>query len=218
MTHFAPRPTIVTLLLAVTTLLASAPTARAQTYVDEDNVPTGARRAAEWKPSPEGLNSDAWYFSASAGFCWFNGDDGVDGDAGFSLEARVARELSSDFYAVGSYLLAFAPTDVVDPTDGSDHTDTSVLNIPTIGIGYRWVIKPEIHLFIEPRLGAVFGGDVDIAPVGGAAAGVQIQLDPGIWVHATFTGLLTDATIETRHVDTDLDAIWSVGVGLTFEF
>lgn len=119
---------------------------------------------------------------------------------------------------MGSYALAFARTDVTDPLDGSSDRDTAVLNVPTVGIGLRAEVSPEIRLFVEPKLGALFGGDADAAPVGGASAGIDIALDPGIAIRVGFTGLLTDTSIETSAGDADLTGIWSVGIGLVFEF
>ena len=180
-----------------------------------DRVPTGARRAAEWHPSPEGLSSDAWFLSGTVGMALFTGDEAVEDEAGFTAEFRVARELASDFYAVGSYLLGLAS--VEDPSPASDDEDTAVLHIPTLGIGWRPELTPEIHLLLEPRIGVLFG-DADTAPVGGGSVGVEIQLDPGILVNARFTALFTGTDVDTPGDDAELNALWSVGVGMTFEF
>jgi hypothetical protein len=185
---------------------------------DEDRVPTGARRAAEWHPSPEGSDSDAWFFSGSAGIAWFTGSNAVDGQPGFAAELRAAREISGDFYVVGSYLLAVPRTEVIDPLSGSIDRESHGLHIASIGLGYRAEITPEIHLFVEPRIGGVFGTDVDAAPIGGASAGVEIDVRPGLAVNVRFTGLFTDTQVDTRIGNVDLNGIWSVGVGLTFEF
>jgi hypothetical protein len=185
---------------------------------DEDRVPTGVRRAAEWHPSPEGLNSDSWFFSGSAGIALFSGSDAVDGQAGFAAELRAAREISGDFYVVGSYLLAVPRTEVTDPLSGSTDRESHALHALTIGLGYRAEITPEIHLFVEPRIGGLFGTDVDAAPIGGASAGIEIDLRPGLAVNVRFTGLFTDTQMDTRVGDVHLNGIWSVGVGLTFEF
>jgi hypothetical protein len=209
--HVAPVP-----LLALLALLATAPRARAQTSDDPDRVPTGARRAAEWRPSPAGSDPDSWFVSGTAGIGWFTGDDGIDGDPGFTLELRGAREITGDFYVVGSYLLAFAKTEV--SLEGTSDRDTHVLHVPTIGLGYRAELSPEVHLFVEPRLGVLFGSDADAAPVGGAAAGVELEVRPGLLVNVRLTGLFTDASLDTAGLDQDLNGIFSVGVGLTWEF
>jgi hypothetical protein len=205
----------VLLCLVAAVALATGSPALAQ---DEDRVPTAARRAAEWHPSPEGSNSDAWFFSGAVGVGWFSGDRAVNGQPGFTAELRAAREISSNFYVVGSYLLAIPRTEVSDPLTGTTETGNHALHVPTIGLGYRAEVTPEVHLYIEPRIGGVFGGDVDAAPAGGASAGVQIDIRPGMAVDVRFTGLLTDTKIDTRAGDVDLSGIWSIGLGLTFEF
>ena len=180
-----------------------------------DRVPTGARRAAEWEPSPEGITGYPWHFSFGVGFAYYSGDD-FD-DTGFAAEVKLARDLSSGFYVSGAYLLAFAETEVADPLDGSTSDETHVLNIPTLGVGFRAEFSPEINLFIEPRIGAVItGGDAGMAA--GASAGVNIQLDPGISVHFTFTGLATDASVDTDAGDRDLNGLFAAGIGLVFQF
>jgi hypothetical protein len=205
--------------LLVAVLFSSAGVSRAQDMYDrEDDVPTGARRAANWHPTPEGVAGEPWQVSGSVGVGYFTGDRAVRDNAGFTAELRVSHDLADSFYIVGSYLLGFARTEVTDPDDGSTDRDTAVLNVPTIGLGFRGEVTPGIHLFIEPRLGLLFGGDADTAPAGGAAAGVDIQLNPGIDVRVAFTGLLTDSDIDTSAGDAHLSGIWSVGVGLVFEF
>src|SRR5205085_3055221 len=134
--------------------LMSASRAMAQ---DEDRVPTAARRAAEWHPSREGLNSEAWWVSGTAGVAWFSGDGAVNGEAGFTAELRAAREIANNFYVVGSYLLAVPRTQVTDPVSGSTDRESHAVHVPTIGIGYRAEITPELHLFVEPRIGGIFG-------------------------------------------------------------
>lgn len=187
-------------------------------YDRDDDVPTGARRAAEWEPSREGAGGEPWHFGAAFGVAFFSGDSAVDGDAGFLAELRASRDLTEYIYFVGSYALAFARTDVIDPLNGSSDRDTAVLHVPTVGIGFRAEVTPEIRLFVEPKIGALFGGDADAAPVGGATAGIDIELDPGIAIRVGFTGLLTDTSIETSAGDADLTGIWSIGIGLVFEF
>lgn len=180
-------------------------------------MPTAARRAAEWKPSPEGSRSDAWFFSGTAGIAWFSGDDAVDGEPGFTIEARAARELTSGFYVVGSYILGVAQTQVTDLA-GDIHDDSHLFHIPSIGVGFRAEVTPEIHLFVEPRVGGIFGGDVDAGPVAGASAGAEFELDPGLLIHVRFSGLFAETSLQTPAGDADLDGIFSVGVGLTWEF
>jgi hypothetical protein len=204
------------LLLAV--LLAGATSAGAQAYErDPDDVPTGARRAAEWKPTREGLVGTPWTFAADVGVAFYSGDDAID-NAGFSAEARLTREIASDFYAVGSYFLGFIATDVTDPDTGRGDRDTHVVNVPTLGLGWRGEVSPEIHLFIEPRVGVLFGNGMDTAPAAGLGAGVDIQIEPGFNFHVAFTGLATDTDFSTRAGDAHLSAIWAVGMGLAFEF
>jgi len=187
-----------------------------QTVREEgEDVPTGARRAAEWEPSREGLVGEPWDFAVLAGFTFISGDDAFD-DAGFAAELKLSRDLASDFYVAGSYLLAFVSTDVTDP-DGSAVDETHTLHVPTLGVGYRAELSPEIHLFIEPKLGALITGD-DVGPVGGFSTGVDIQVDPGILVRANFTALAVDAGVDTDAGDADLNALYSVGIGLVFEF
>jgi hypothetical protein len=184
---------------------------------DDERVPTGARRAAEWEPSREGVAGRPWEFSVSAGLAFFSGDDAFDDQPGFAIDLRAAHDLTGDFYVVGSYLLAFARTDVIDELDGSNDRDTKVLHVPTVGVGFRAEVTPEIQLFVEPKLGAVITSD-DVGPAGGASAGVDFEVDPGIAVRVGFTGLLTDSRVDTSAGDADLNGIWSVGVGLVFEF
>jgi hypothetical protein len=188
-----------------------------QTVRDDDRVPTGARRAAEWDPSPEGVAGAPWEFSVSAGLAFFSGDDAFDDQPGFAAELRASHDLTGDFYVVGSYLLGFARTEVTDEDDGSLDRDTHVLNVPTVGVGFRAELTPQIDLFVEPKLGAVITGD-DVGPAGGASAGIDIGLDAGICVRLGLTGLLTRTTVDTSAGDADLNGIWSVGVGLVFEF
>lgn len=197
--------------VALITLLAPQPS---YAQDDDDHTPTGARRAAEWRPSREGLDTHPIDLSATAGIAFFSGGEAVEGDAGFSLELRADGEITGGLYAVGSYLLAVARTD----TDSfGDDTETTFLHAPTVGIGYRAEITPEIRLFIEPRIGILLGAE-DVAPIGGAAAGAEFQVQPGFLVHARFTGLFTAAEIDAGDFDADLNAIWSIGVGVTFEF
>src|SRR5215208_6114137 len=66
----------------------------------EDSVPTGARRAAEWKPSHEGLVGQPWDFAVLAGFAFFSADDAFD-EAGFAAELKLSHDLASDFYVAG---------------------------------------------------------------------------------------------------------------------
>jgi hypothetical protein len=205
-------------LLLLATVLTSAGSARAQAYErDPDDVPTGARRAAEWKPTREGLVGTPWTFAADVGVAFYSGDDAID-NAGFSAEARLTREIASDFYAVGSYFLGFIATDVTDPDTGRGDRDTHVVNVPTLGLGWRGEVSPEIHLFVEPRVGVLFGNGMDTAPAAGLGAGVDIQIEPGFNFHVAFTGLATDTEFSTRTGDAHLSAIWAVGVGLAFEF
>lgn len=188
-------------------------------YERNDRVPTGARRAREWRPTREGLSADAWHFSAGAGLAFFSGDDAVSDDPGFAAELKVSRDLSGDLYVVGSYLLGFAESEFTDPVDGTEESDSHVLHVPTIGLGVRFEATPEIRFFLEPKLGALFGSDADAAPVGGATAGVDIELDPGIAVRVAFTGLATDTELEIDdEEEADLNGIWSLAVGLVFEF
>ena len=184
----------------------------------EDRVPTAARRAREWEPSPDASGGPEGFGSASVGTVFFSGDDEIENGPGFGAELKVGRELASDFYVVGSYLFAVAETETIDPLDGTFDEDPHTLHVPTIGVGFRAAFTPEIHAFVEPRVGALLGGDVDGGPVGGGSAGVEIQLDPGIAVRVSFTGLFTDSSLETAAGDVDLNGIWSVGVGLAFEF
>jgi len=203
---------------ALAALLIVAPRSRAQSVDDADRVPTGAVRAAQWKPTQEGIVGLPWSVSASAGFAWFSGSDAVDGQPGFAAELRAARDLSSDnIYVAGSYLLVIGQTEVTNPNTGSRDDQSHVLNVPTIALGFRTDVTPSIHLFIEPKLGVVFG-DADTAPVGGASAGAEFDLQPGMSFRVNFTGLATRSSIHTSAGDADLDAIWSVGVGLAFEF
>lgn len=240
MTETSPPKTArwVVPLCALTALLACVPQARAQDDETElrvrlepddraardeqaarnDRVPTGARRAREWRPTPEGASADAWHFSAGAGLAFFSGDDAVSDDPGFSVEVKASRDLTADLYVVGSYFVGFADSEFTDPFDGTEESDSHVLHVPTIGIGVRFEATPEIRFFLEPKLGALLSSDADAAPVGGATAGVDIELDPGLAVRVSFTGLVTDTELQTDAGDADLDGIWSVGVGLVFEF
>jgi hypothetical protein len=180
-------------------------------------VPTGARRAAEWRPSPEGSRSDSWFLSGTAGIAYFSGDNAVDDEPGFVFEARAARELTSGFYVVGSYILGFAQTEVTD-INGDTHDDTHTFHIPSVGVGFRADVTPNIYLFVEPRVGGIFGDDVDAGPVAGASAGAEFELSPGLLVHIRLTGLFAETSLQTPAGDADLDGIFSVGVGLTWEF
>jgi hypothetical protein len=205
-------------MLLLMIVLTSASSARGQAYErDPDDVPTGARRAAEWKPTREGLVGTPWNISGNVGVAFYSGDDAID-DAGFSAELRLTREVASDFYAVGSYFVGFMATDVTDPDTGRGDRDTHVLNVPTLGLGFRGEVTPEIHLYIEPRIGVLFGNGMDTAPAGGFGAGVDFQIQPGFDVHVAFTGLATDTDFSTRAGDAHLSAIWAVGVGLAWEF
>ena len=203
-------------LCAVAVLLACAPPARALQR-DPDEVPTGARRAAEWHPTKEGIVGEPWQVSASAGIAYFTGDGDLD-TSGFTAELRLSHDLSNDFYVVGSYFLAIAGTDVDNPIDGSSDSDTAVLHIPTIGVGYRLEMNPEIYLFFEPRIGILFSGDADTGPAGGISTGVEIDLDPSIAIRFAFTGLFTDTRLDTSSGDVDLNGIWSVNVGMAWRF
>jgi hypothetical protein len=213
---FSPRCPLLVLAL----LVAGAASARGQDVYDRDDdyVPTGARRAANWHPTRQGIVGEPWQFSGTVGVAYFSGDRAVRDNAGFTAEARLSHDLAENFYLVGSYLLGFARTEVTDPDTGSADRDTVVLNVPTIGLGFRGEVTPEIHLFVEPRLGLLFGPDADTAPAGGASAGVDIQLQPGLDVRVAFTGLATDSELDTSAGDKHLSGIWSVGVGLAFEF
>ena len=184
----------------------------------DDRVPTAARRAREWEPSPDASGGPEWFGSASIGAVFFSGDDEIENGPGFGAELKIGRELASDFYVVGSYLFAVAETEVFDPADDTFDDDSHMLHVPTIGVGFRAEFTPEVHAFLEPRIGALLGNDVDVGPAVGGSAGVEIRLDPGIAVRLSFTGLFTDSSIDTAAGDADLNAIWSVGVGLAFEF
>ena len=50
------------------------------------------------------------------------------------------------------------------------------------------------------------------------AVRVDIQLDPGILVRANFTALAVGAGVDTDAGDAELNALYSVGIGLVFEF
>ena len=184
---------------------------------DADRVPTGARRAAEWRPSHEGVVGAPWHFSATAGLAFFAGDDAIDDRPGFGAELSVSRDLASEFYVAGAYLLGFARTEVEDPLGGSADSDTEVLHALTLGVGFRGELSPEVSLFVEPKIGAVIGGD-DAGPAGGASAGLDIELQPGLAVRVNFTGLFTDTDVETPAGDANLNGVFTAGVGLVFEF
>jgi hypothetical protein len=215
-------------LLGVVLTFAAGPARAAQDDRDEDagfngrgdsegeRVPTAARRAAEWRGSSDPSGGDAWHFAAGAGVAWFTGDDDVDSDPGFSAEVRVARDMTDDLYVVGSYLLTVPRTETPDPDGGTDRDDY-VLHVPTIGVGARLEAGPSVSLFVEPRIGAIFG-DADAGPVGGATAGAIIEIQPGLNLRVSFTGLFTDSTLDTPVGDADLNGIFNVGVGLVFEF
>ena len=64
----------------------------------------------------------------------------------------------------------------------------------------------------------MFGGDLDAGMVAGASAGVEFQIEPGFAVKVILTGLAADTSFETDAGDLDVDAIWSAGIGLTFDF
>jgi hypothetical protein len=196
--------------------VASAGAQESRIDDETDEVPTAARRASEWR----GSTSDAVSgpsFTAGVGIVWFSADDGVETDPGFNLNLRLTHDLAGDFYVVGSYTLASVETQFDSPLAGSSDTDDHLLHVPTLGIGVRFDATPEISLFLEPKIGAIFGDDTDAGPVGGASTGVDIQIQPGMSVRFTFTGLVTDATIETNAGDADLDAMWAVSVGIGFE-
>ena len=127
---------VLSVVTVIVMLLAFGSTSFAQEGGGEDRVPTGAVRAAEWKPSHEGLVGQPWDFAVLAGFAFFSADDAFD-EAGFAAELKLSHDLASDFYVAGSYLLAFVSTDVVDPGDGSSVDETHTLHVPTVGVGYR---------------------------------------------------------------------------------
>lgn len=179
-------------------------------------VPTAARRANEWRGSSDPSGGAAWHFSAGGGVAFFSGDDAVDGEAGFAAEVKLAREMTGDFYVVGSYLVAVAQSELPDPDGGTDQDD-HILHVPTIGIGLRVEATPSVTLFVEPKVGVVFG-DADAGPAAGATAGVDFEIQPGLDLRVGFTALFTDATLDTDAGDADLNGIFSVGVGLVFEF
>ena len=185
---------------------------------DEREIPTAARRAHEWSPDPDATGGPPWFASASPLIVFFSGDDEVDTDPGFGAQFRVGRELVSNFYVVGSYLVAVAEAEAADEFGDSSDEEDFVLHIPTIGVGVRAGFTPEIYGFIEPSIGGVFGSDVDAGVVVGASTGVEIQLQPGFAVRVSFSGMFTDSSFDTDAGDVDLDAVWSVGVGLAFQF
>ena len=209
-------------IVTLAALSAAAPASLAQpndgTEVGvSDDVPTGARRAAEWKPSPEGLSGPPWLVSASAGFLVLGGDDPVDEEGGFAFELRASRSLTGGFYFAGSYLLGVVETDVVDPDDGSEEDETHFLHVPTLGVGWRAELSPEISLFIEPKIGALITSD-DIGVVGGGTVGFGFQVDPGWGVRIGLTALAANASLDTEAGDADISGLFSVGIGLVFEF
>jgi hypothetical protein len=197
---------------------ASAQPGTDDVAADDREMPTAARRAHEWSPDPDATGGPAWFASASPTIVFFSGDDAVDTDAGFGAQFRVGRRLAGNSYVVGSYLVAFAEAEAADPFDDSSDEEDFVLHIPTIGVGVRADVSPEVYVFIEPCIGGVFGSDVDAGAAVGASTGVEIELQPGFAVRVSFSGMFTDSSFDTSAGDADLDAVWSVGVGLAFQF
>lgn len=182
----------------------------------EDDVPTAARRAARWHPAPGSSDAGAWFASASVGPAWFSGDR-IDEGPDFFAQFRFGRELTREVYLVGSYGIGFVTTDVRTP-DGSRDEETHDLHAVTGGFGVRLELAPEFEVFVEPRVGMVFGSDAHLGPAGGGTAGLSLQAAEGLYLRLELTGLVADTSLDTRGRNADLDALWSVGLGLQFEF
>ena len=157
-----------------------------------------------------------WYFTASAGVGWFGGDD-ISDTPGFAGQLRLARDLSDEAYLVGSYLFALPETEVTTPGGGTDE-DRHDLHAFTFGAGLRGDVTREAQLFIEPRVGVLFGSDIDAAFAFTLSGGVDFFVTEGVAVRFEVTGLLTDADIDTSGPTANLESGFIANFGVSFEF
>jgi hypothetical protein len=78
-------------------------------------------------------------------------------------------------------------------------------------------VTPEVRLFVEPRVGVLFG-DADTGPVGGVAGGLELAVTEGIGLRFEALGLVTDSTLDTAFGDADVDSLAAFTMGIVFEF
>jgi hypothetical protein len=177
----------------------------------------GPSRSEARAPDPNrpGWDPYSWYASVSAGPAWFGGDR-MSNSAGFAAEGRVAHDLTDEVYVLGAYTFALAETRVREELV-ADH-DTHDLHVFSAGVGFRFDASPEVQFFLEPRVGVLFGGDADAAPVGILSGGVELSVTEGIAVRFAVTGLVTDSDINTSGFDANLNSGVIGTLGIAFEF
>jgi hypothetical protein len=194
----------------------SRPTTGEREWAYPSRGPSRAEARAANANRP-GWDPYSWYASVSAGPAWFNGD-GLSDSADFAAEGRLAHDLTDEVYLVGAYTFALTETEGDDGLGGSTDEDTVDLHIFSFGVGFRLEATPEVHFFIEPRAGVLFGSDADAAPVGLLSGGVELAVTEGIAVRFAVTGLITDSDINTEGPDANLDSGVMGTLGIAFEF
>jgi hypothetical protein len=213
-------------LIAATLIASLAPAARGQDTKPDSDATTSQRDWAYSSRGPARGQSDPnkswwdtgyWYGSVSAGPAWFGGSEMSD-SVDFSIEGRIARDLSDDVYLVGSYTFALAETKPADVPGASSEEEKHDLHMLAVGFGLRLEPAPDLQFFLEPRVGLLVGSDADAAPVGILSAGVELSVTEGIAVRFAVTGFVTDSDIERDGPDANLDSGVMGTLGISFAF
>ena len=158
-----------------------------------------------------------WFGSVAAGLVWFDGDN-LSGSADFAADLRLGFDLSNEASLVASYTFALAETEVPSSGGGSVDEETHDIHILALGVDLQADVTHELRLFIEPRVGVLFGSDADVAPVGMLSGGVALTVVEGTTLRLAVTGLVTDSDINTSGEDANLDTGVMATLGLAFEF
>jgi hypothetical protein len=208
-------------LLPVAALLAVAitPALFAQTEGDDRVTELPLRRTTTDtfdRPPSIASNDWPWEVSASAGAAWVGGDD-LAGSLDMAAQLRLAKYLSDHVYLSGSYLFALTETEFEPLGGGPEETDDHDLHVATVGVGFRFEVTPDVRLFVEPRIGVLFG-DADTAPAGGVAGGLELEVTEGIALRFEALGLVTDSSIDTDAGEADIDSVAAFTMGVVFEF
>ncbi|HZN65446.1 MAG TPA: hypothetical protein VFB66_09095 [Tepidisphaeraceae bacterium] len=204
-------------LAPVLLVIAMTSAAFAQAGDDEPGEPLRRTTTDTFDRPPDiRANEWPWEISASAGAAWV-GDEDVDGSLNFAGQLRLGKYVGNNVSVVGSYLFALAETEIEPPGGGPVESSDHNLHVGMIGVCMRLDLTPEMRLFIEPRIGVIFG-DADTGPAGGAAGGLELEVTDNIFLRFEALGLLADSTIDTDAGDADVDGIAAFTLGIVFEF
>ena len=178
----------------------------------------GPTREQARTPGPEApwWQQGPWYAGVEAGIGWFDGD-GLTNAPDFVAEGRIACDLADEFYLLGSYTFALAETEV-ETLAGDSEQEKHDIHVLAFGMGARFLASPEMQLFVEPRVGVLFGSDADVAPAGMLSAGIDLFATEGLAVRFAVTGMVTDSDINTDGEDANLRSGVMGTLGIVFEF